>query len=54
MNMLERSPITSSLWLAYVGAQRLVAGQSDGLPLIAGPRWDMETLPPLHSHGDKI
>ena len=40
--------------IAYAGAQRLVAGQSDGLPLIVSPRWDMETLPPLHSHGDKI
>ena len=54
MSMLNVSPTTGCLWLAYAGAQRLVAGQSDGLALTVTPRWDMETLPPLLSHGDKI
>lgn len=33
--------------IAYAGAQRLAAGQSDELALNVMPRWDMETLEPL-------
>ncbi|MDX1735872.1 MAG: tRNA (adenosine(37)-N6)-threonylcarbamoyltransferase complex transferase subunit TsaD, partial [Halioglobus sp.] len=33
--------------IAYAGAQRLQAGQADGLDMHVRPRWPMEELPPL-------
>ncbi|MDZ7785235.1 MAG: tRNA (adenosine(37)-N6)-threonylcarbamoyltransferase complex transferase subunit TsaD [Halioglobus sp.] len=33
--------------IAYAGAQRLLAGQSDGPDVRVRPRWPMEELPPL-------
>lgn len=33
--------------IAYAGCQRLLAGQHDGLSIIATPRWPIDTLPPL-------
>lgn len=35
--------------IAYAGAQRLAAGQSDGAQVAVRPRWPMTELPPLHS-----
>lgn len=35
--------------IAFAGAQRLLAGQSEDLPVGVRPRWDMETLAPLNS-----
>ncbi|MGB0321442.1 MAG: tRNA (adenosine(37)-N6)-threonylcarbamoyltransferase complex transferase subunit TsaD [Pseudohongiellaceae bacterium] len=34
--------------IAYAGAQRLLAGQSEGLSIQARPRWNLETLPALN------
>ncbi|MDO3383520.1 tRNA (adenosine(37)-N6)-threonylcarbamoyltransferase complex transferase subunit TsaD [Gilvimarinus algae] len=33
--------------IAYAGAQRLAAGQSEGLPINVRPRWPLDSLPPL-------
>ena len=33
--------------IAYAGAQRLLAGQSDGLSIQARPRWDLASLPAI-------
>ncbi|MFT7288742.1 MAG: N6-L-threonylcarbamoyladenine synthase [Halieaceae bacterium] len=33
--------------IAYAGAQRLAAGQRDGLEVLVRPRWPMDELPPL-------
>lgn len=33
--------------IAYAGCQRLLAGQSSDLTILAKPRWPMATLPPL-------
>lgn len=33
--------------IAYAGAQRLAAGQCDGVEVAVRPRWPMEELPPL-------
>lgn len=33
--------------IAYAGCQRLMAGQSDDLTILARPRWDLESLPAL-------
>ena len=33
--------------IAYAGAQRLLAGQSDDGDASVRPRWPMEELPPL-------
>jgi len=33
--------------IAYVGCQRLLAGERDGLEITARPRWPLESLPPL-------
>lgn len=38
--------------IAYAGAQRLLAGQTEGLALNVQPRWDMETLPDLNGVGE--
>lgn len=35
--------------IAYAGCQRLMAGQSDDLCIIAKPRWSLESLPDLHN-----
>ena len=39
--------------IAYAGCQRLLAGQSDDLSIIAKPRWSLEDLPPLHSQSSE-
>lgn len=33
--------------IAYAGCQRLLDGQQDDLGIVAKPRWNLETLPPL-------
>ncbi|WP_020208078.1 tRNA (adenosine(37)-N6)-threonylcarbamoyltransferase complex transferase subunit TsaD [Gilvimarinus chinensis] len=33
--------------IAYAGAQRLAAGQNEGLAINVRPRWPLDTLPPL-------
>lgn len=33
--------------IAYAGAQRLLAGQAQGLPVKVQPRWPLDTLPPV-------
>lgn len=35
--------------IAFAGAQRLLAGQEEGLSIQVHPRWNMEALPPLTS-----
>lgn len=35
--------------IAYAGAQRLLAGQKEDLPVDVRPRWDMEGLTPLNN-----
>lgn len=36
--------------IAFAGAQRLLAGQAEGLSVQVHPRWDMETLPRFTEH----
>ncbi|AFU99134.1 tRNA (adenosine(37)-N6)-threonylcarbamoyltransferase complex transferase subunit TsaD [Simiduia agarivorans] len=38
--------------IAYAGAQRLLAGQTEPLPIAVTPRWPMESLPPLDNAHD--
>ena len=38
--------------IAYAGAQRLAAGQRDGIELTVRPRWPITELPPLPARGD--
>jgi N6-L-threonylcarbamoyladenine synthase len=33
--------------IAFAGCQRLLAGQCDDLAIVARPRWNLDTLPPL-------
>ena len=35
--------------IAYAGCQRLMAGQSDDLTIVAKPRWNLEDLPALNA-----
>lgn len=37
--------------IAYAGCQRLLAGQQDGLSVVARPRWPLDTLPALTGSG---